>query len=64
MKMFRKIEDILINTPGPNGKKIKDKFMYIIEKNKGYKTIKSFYEVMSGKTNVYLIITSKLLNFV
>jgi len=32
--MFRKIEDILTNIPGPNGKKTKDKFIYeyIIEK--------------------------------
>lgn len=62
MNMFRKIEDILTNIPGPDGKKIKDKFMYVIEKNEGCKTIKSYYEVMSGKKDVNLDITPTLLD--
>ena len=33
MDIFRKIEDILTNIPGPNGEKIKEKLMYVIEKN-------------------------------
>jgi len=62
MNMFRKIEDILTNIPGPDGKIIKDKFMYVIEKNEGYKSIKSYYEVISGKKDVNLDITPTLLN--
>jgi hypothetical protein len=60
--MFRKIENILTNYPGPDGKKMKDKFMWVIEKNEGYKTIKSYYEVMSGKEDVISDITPTLLN--
>ena len=63
MNMFRKIEDILTNNPGPDGKKIKDKFMFVIEKNEGYKTTKSYYEVMSGKKDVNFDITLNLLNY-
>jgi hypothetical protein len=37
--------------------------MYIIENNKGYKTIKSYYEVVSGKADVYLDIPPNLFNF-
>ncbi|VVC44141.1 Hypothetical protein CINCED_3A005003 [Cinara cedri] len=32
MDIFRKIEDILTNITGINGKKIKEKLMYVIEK--------------------------------
>jgi len=35
--MFRKIEGILTNIPGSNRKKIKDKFIYVIETMKGIK---------------------------
>lgn len=45
--MFRKIENILTNIPVPDGKQMKDNFMYVIEKNEEYKIIKSYYEVMS-----------------
>lgn len=62
MDIFRKIEDILTNIPGPKGEKIKEKCMYVIEKNEGYKTLKCYYEVMSGKANVNLDITPTLLN--
>jgi len=63
MDIFRKIEDILTNIPGLNGKKIKEKNMYVIEKNEGYKTLKCYYEVMSGKANVNLdIMLITLLN--
>jgi len=37
--------------------------MYIIEKNKRNKTMKSYYEVMSSKAEVYLDITLNLLDF-
>ncbi|VVC34465.1 Hypothetical protein CINCED_3A005978 [Cinara cedri] len=63
MDIFRKIEDILANIPGPNGKKVKEKFMYLIEKNEEYKALKSYYEVMPDKTNVNLDITPTLLNY-
>lgn len=36
--------------------------MQVIEKNEGYKTIKSLYEVMPGKKDVNLDITPTLLN--
>ena len=48
MDIFRKIDDILTNIPGPNGEKIKEKCMYVIEKNQEYKTLNYYYEVMSG----------------
>jgi hypothetical protein len=37
-----------MNIPGPNGKMVKDKLKYDLEKNKGYKTIKTYSEVMTG----------------
>ncbi|VVC29740.1 Hypothetical protein CINCED_3A018557 [Cinara cedri] len=46
MDIFRKIDDILTNIPGPNRKKINEKCMYEIEKNEGYTTLKSYYEVI------------------
>jgi len=33
---------------------MKNKFMYVIEKNEGYKTITFYYEVMSDKANLNL----------
>jgi len=33
---------------------VKDKFKYYFEKNKGYKTIKTYSEVMAGNQNVNL----------
>jgi hypothetical protein len=60
--VFRKTEDILANIPDPNGKKTKDKLMYnIYSWKKGYKTIKSSYDVISGNADVYLDKKTKLL---
>jgi len=36
--------------------------MCVIEKHEGYKTLKCYYEVMSGKANVNLDIMPTLLN--
>jgi len=47
MTMFRKIENIFTNIPGPDGKQMKDNFIYVIKKNEKFKIIKSYYEVMS-----------------
>ncbi|KAF0694175.1 DUF659 domain-containing protein [Aphis craccivora] len=62
MDIFRKIENILTNIPGPKGEKVKEKCMYVIEKNGGYKTLKCYYEVMLGKANNNLDTTPTLLN--
>jgi hypothetical protein len=35
-----------MNIPYSNGKIVKDKLKYVLEKNEGYKTIKTYSEVM------------------
>jgi len=54
LNMFSKIENILINIPSPHGKIIKDKFTYALDKNDGFKTIKTYSEVIAGNLNVNL----------
>lgn len=54
LSIFSEIENILINIPGPHGKIIKDKFTYVLDKNDGFKTIKTYSEVMAGNLNVHL----------
>jgi hypothetical protein len=49
--------------PGLNGKIVKDKFKYVLEKNNEYKTIKTYSEIMTGNQNVYLDITPNFLNY-
>jgi len=55
LKIFSEIENILINIPaipGPYGKIIKDKFIYVLNKNDGFKTVKTYSEVIAGNLNV------------
>jgi hypothetical protein len=56
--MFRKTEDTLTNIFLFQMEKKLKKNVYIqLKKNKRYKTIKSYHEVVSGKADVYLDIT-------
>jgi hypothetical protein len=54
----------MINIPGgPNGKIVEDKLKYVLEKKEGYKTIKTYSEVMAENQNVNLDITPNFLNY-
>jgi hypothetical protein len=49
----------LINISGPNEKIVKDiKIKYVLEKNEGYKIIKTYSGVVTGNHNVNLDMTS------
>lgn len=65
LNVFGKIENILINVPGPYGKIIKDKFTYVLDKNDGFKTLKTYSVMIAGTLNVNLNIniTPYFLNF-
>jgi hypothetical protein len=41
LNIFSEIKNISINIPGPNGQIVKDKLKYVLEKNEGYKIIKT-----------------------
>jgi hypothetical protein len=45
LNIFSEIEYISINIPDTNMKIVKDKLKYILEKNKGYKSFKTYSEV-------------------
>jgi hypothetical protein len=43
--------------------KVKDKLKYVLKRNEGCKTIKTYSEIMTGNQNVYLDITPIILNY-
>jgi hypothetical protein len=53
----------LINIPSPNRKIVKDKLKYALEKNEGYKTIKTYPKVITRNQSVNLDITPTFLNY-
>jgi hypothetical protein len=61
LNIFSEIENISINIL----KIILKILKYVLEKNEGYKTIKTYsdYEIMIGNQNVYLNITPNVLNY-
>jgi hypothetical protein len=57
LNIFSEIENVLINISGFNGKIVYVKLKCVLDKNEGYKTIKTYSEVITGNQNVNLDIT-------
>jgi hypothetical protein len=63
LNIFSEVENIFINIPGgPNRKIVKNKLKYVLEKNEGYKTIKTYSEDMAENQNVNLDLIPIFLN--